>query len=87
MPSEKKRHIPKFTVANLLVVTAAVAVGFAVSQSPPPDESTAGWSSDYSADMRIPEGFVCAGGVLLIYELVRQTKLLSHQRNGIGYGF
>ncbi len=82
MPGEKKWRIPQFTVANLLVLTAAVAVGFAVSQSPPPDEST-GWSAVYSADMRIPEGFVCTGGVLLIYELVRQTKLLSPRRRRI----
>ncbi len=42
MPSKKKWRIPQFSVANLLVLTAAVAVGFAVSQSPPPDESAGG---------------------------------------------
>ncbi|NOZ38991.1 MAG: hypothetical protein GXP24_02040 [Planctomycetes bacterium] len=57
----------------MLIITAAVAVGLAVSLSPLPDLET------WEADMRWLQGLLCSGVVLLVCELVRQVLLLGHQ--------
>ncbi|MDC0936824.1 hypothetical protein OAS39_11100 [Pirellulales bacterium] len=63
----------RFTVASLLVVTAALAVTLAIGLSPPPD------LEPWETDMRWQQALLCGGGVLVICELVRQSSVLLRQ--------
>ena len=63
----------RFTVANLLAVTVALAVTSAIGFSPAPD------LEPWEADMRWQQALLCGGGMLVICELVRQSLLLIRQ--------
>ncbi|MEM8947139.1 MAG: hypothetical protein AAGD11_18340, partial [Planctomycetota bacterium] len=63
----------KFSVGSLLSMTAASAIGLAVSLSPLPELEM------WEVDMRWLQGLMCSGVALLVCELVRQVHLLGRQ--------
>ncbi len=67
-----RKRAPSFSIGSLLLLTSAIAIGFAVSQSPSRGEPI-GWSSIYPADFRVPEGLACGGSLLVAVELLRQS--------------
>lgn len=71
--------MPRLTVAGLLLVTLAVAVGFSVSVVPASNNGN-GFLAIYIADRRWLQGLQATGGILLCYELLIQARSLWRRR-------
>jgi hypothetical protein len=68
-------RMPKFTIAGLLWLTVAVALGFAISQGPAP-EPVDYFVFDFAHDTRGQEGFEASGCLLLLIVLVKHWRQL-----------
>jgi len=71
--------MPRLTIAGLLLVTFAVAVGFSVSVVPASNNGN-GFLAIYIADRRWLQGLQATGGILLSFELLRQALVLLRER-------
>lgn len=68
-------QMPKFTIAGLLWLTVAVALGFAISQGPAPYRGE-GVLRGLTSDLRWQEGVQATGCVLLVMALVSHARQL-----------
>ena len=84
MPNNHHGLLPQFTIANLFLLTSAVAIGVAVSQQPLAEE-TATWGILFAGETPVSQSLYSFGVVLLVYELLRQaTNETSPENLGSG---
>ncbi len=78
-----RKRLPRFSIGSLFLLTSAVAIGFAVSQSPSPGDNL-DWSIKYTAsDFRVSEGFICTGSVLIAIEFICQAWFVWKLRSSV----
>lgn len=85
-----RKHVPRFSIASLLLLTTAFALGFAVSQSPPLEQIRR-WQYIDPAYRGFSQKFITTGSLLIAFEYLRQSwflwilrdKVPSHERFSI----
>lgn len=69
-------RMPKFTIAGLLWLTVAVALGFAISQGPAP-EGQDGFLGQFIVDTRWQAAIQATGSILLVFVLLSHVRQLT----------
>lgn len=77
-----RKHVPRFSISSLLLLTTAVAMGFAVSQSPQVDQAQT-WQLFDPAYRGASEKLICTGSLLIAFEFLRQSWFLWSLRSKV----